>query len=179
VRQAQPSYRNRICLLTAAFPLLRSLMRQIRLPTHGTAIRVQEVRQHRTLSAQPTRSRFAHAQHSIPTSEHISPTHTVLSEPKTDVTTMHDTYGRVLHHHVPAHPQAASASTTTTNGRLQTPQPLSAHTSATLIDNMRTCDDQATALHHTPLTRPSSTHVNPLRRHHSCLYRPRCSARSS
>ncbi|KAI0298849.1 hypothetical protein BC826DRAFT_85942 [Russula brevipes] len=61
-----------------------------------------------------------------PAAELMSPARTEASEPKTDVTVMHDTFGRILRSE---HPWAASVS-----GAAQASQPLSAHTSATLTD---------------------------------------------
>jgi len=68
----------------------------------------------------------AHRQHSMPTAELMLPTHTTLSEPKTDAMVMRDTFGRVIQLHLPAHPEATSASATTTinNGSPQPAQPL-------------------------------------------------------
>jgi hypothetical protein len=61
------------------------------------------------------------------------------------VTTKHDTFGRVIQPHQPSQSQAAVLATTTASGPSQTVHPLSTHTSATLIDDMRTHDQDASA----------------------------------
>jgi len=74
-------------------------------------------------------------QQSGSTAEHTSPTHTVSSEPRTDVTIVHDSFGRVIQPSVHSHPQAGDP--------LETSQPPSTHTSATVIDERNRFQDAA------------------------------------
>ena len=95
-----------------------------------------------TVRPQHDRHIPAIVQRSTSAAENASPVHTDVSEPKTDVTTLHDSFGRVVRPHppIPLPPQGA---TFTTSEPTWTAQPLSTHTTATLIESQPSTQDAA------------------------------------
>lgn len=82
----------------------------------------------------------ATTQQSGSAAEHTSPTQTVTSEPRTDVSIVHDSFGRVIR---PGdHPQGASTTTTTSDPR-EASQPPSTHSSSTVVGGRNRSQDAA------------------------------------
>lgn len=78
--------------------------------------------------------------------KHSSPVRTDISEPRTDVTIVHDSFGRVIRAGVYSRPQSAAGGTATTasSDPGEAPsQALSAHTSSTLFDARNRSQDAA------------------------------------
>ena len=77
------------------------------------------------------------SQNSVVATETSSPAHTEVSEPITDVTVVHDAFGRVIR---------PGSQTESTNGPSEATQPLSTHSSATLIDMHHRSQEAPTTL---------------------------------
>jgi len=100
----------------------------------------------------PQHDRYVPAivQHSTSAAEDTSPIHTDTSEPKTDVTILHDSFGRVIRPHpLPSPPQGPATINEPTKSTINEPtqstqpQPLSTHTTATLIESQPGTQDAA------------------------------------